>query len=132
MSEYTQGIYADGAAILKDGVMMTIEEILEELRQAALQSGEPVAYWNKNFTFTSFIKLADHIEGETPAGWIPLYTTPQPMVPECLEQFRDFVVDRQFWQIAKINNGNAPLYVTEIEYNALRNLLSAGKGGEHD
>ncbi len=32
MSEYTQGICADGAAILKDGVMMTIEEILEGLR----------------------------------------------------------------------------------------------------
>lgn len=29
--KYTQGVCADGAAILKDGVMMTIEEILAEL-----------------------------------------------------------------------------------------------------
>lgn len=32
MSEYTQGICQDGAAILKNGLMMTIEEILGELR----------------------------------------------------------------------------------------------------
>lgn len=31
MSEYSQGIYQDGAAILKDGRMMTIEEIIAEL-----------------------------------------------------------------------------------------------------
>ncbi len=35
MTEYTQGICEDGAAILKDGVMMTIEEILHELRTSA-------------------------------------------------------------------------------------------------
>jgi len=29
--EYTEGICGDGAAILKDGVMMTIPEILNEL-----------------------------------------------------------------------------------------------------
>lgn len=33
MSEFTQGICADGAAILKDGVMLTPEEIIELLRQ---------------------------------------------------------------------------------------------------
>ena len=32
MSEYTQGACHDGAAILKDGQMMTIEEIIAELR----------------------------------------------------------------------------------------------------
>jgi hypothetical protein len=32
--EYTQGICSDGAAILKDGVMMTIEEILATLNNA--------------------------------------------------------------------------------------------------
>lgn len=32
MSTYTQGVCEDGAAILKDGQMMTIEEILVELR----------------------------------------------------------------------------------------------------
>lgn len=33
MSEYTQGICQDGAAILRDGQQMTIEEILEALRE---------------------------------------------------------------------------------------------------
>lgn len=32
MSEYTQGVCEDGAAILKDGKPLTIEEILAELR----------------------------------------------------------------------------------------------------
>lgn len=31
MSEYTQGICGDAAAILKDGQMMTIEEIVSQL-----------------------------------------------------------------------------------------------------
>lgn len=35
MSEYSQGICQDGAAILKDGQMLTIEDILEELRENA-------------------------------------------------------------------------------------------------
>lgn len=45
MSEFTQGVCADGAAILKDGVMLTIEEIIELLRQgdALMGRGEPVA-----------------------------------------------------------------------------------------
>lgn len=32
MVEFTQGVCQDGAAILKDGKMLTIEEILEHLR----------------------------------------------------------------------------------------------------
>ena len=32
MSEYTQGVMMDGAAILKDGKMLTIDEIVGELR----------------------------------------------------------------------------------------------------
>lgn len=31
MTTYTQGICEDGAAILKDGVMMTVDEIVAEL-----------------------------------------------------------------------------------------------------
>lgn len=31
--EYSQGICQDGAAILKDGQMMTVEEIVKELQQ---------------------------------------------------------------------------------------------------
>ena len=46
-----------------------------------LENTKPVAYWNRDFISASFIKLADHIEGEPPSGWVPLYTTPQP-VPE--------------------------------------------------
>jgi hypothetical protein len=34
MSEYSQGVCEDGAAILKDGLPMTIEQILTELRSA--------------------------------------------------------------------------------------------------
>ncbi|WP_372374231.1 hypothetical protein ACDI10_09935 [Vreelandella venusta] len=33
MSEYTQGVCRDGAAILKDGQPLTIEQILEALRE---------------------------------------------------------------------------------------------------
>ncbi|HBJ28854.1 hypothetical protein, partial [Cobetia sp.] len=33
MSDYTQGVCHDGAAILKDGMPLTIEEILEVLRE---------------------------------------------------------------------------------------------------
>ncbi|AZM95848.1 hypothetical protein [Vreelandella venusta] len=33
MSEYTQGVVADGAAILKDGQPLTIEQVLEALRE---------------------------------------------------------------------------------------------------
>lgn len=36
MSVYTQDICEDGEAILKDGVMMTVEEILHELRFAQI------------------------------------------------------------------------------------------------
>jgi len=34
MPEYSQGICQDGAAILRDGKMLTVEEILEKLRKA--------------------------------------------------------------------------------------------------
>ena len=39
--EYSQGICADGAAILKDGQPMTIEEILEELREGQAARAQP-------------------------------------------------------------------------------------------
>lgn len=38
-AEYTQGVSGDGAAILKNGQTMTIEEILSELRQLAAEHG---------------------------------------------------------------------------------------------
>ena len=33
MTEYTQGVCEDGEAILKDGAIMTIEEVIAELRR---------------------------------------------------------------------------------------------------
>jgi len=42
-SEYTEAICGDGAAILKDGVRMTISEVLAELNQPAAGQSEPVA-----------------------------------------------------------------------------------------
>jgi len=36
---FTQGVCSDGAAILKDGVAMTIEEILAELRNRPVLIG---------------------------------------------------------------------------------------------
>jgi len=44
MSEYTQGICMDGAAILKDGEMLTIEEILEGLRAGEEAKQQATAY----------------------------------------------------------------------------------------
>lgn len=35
MVEYTEGVCEDGAAILRDGQMMTISEVLEALNDAA-------------------------------------------------------------------------------------------------
>lgn len=34
MAEYTEGICGDGAAILKDGVSLSVSEVLNELRVA--------------------------------------------------------------------------------------------------
>ena len=41
--EYSQGVCGDGAAILKDGQPMTIEEILSKLREYELFKTELVA-----------------------------------------------------------------------------------------
>jgi hypothetical protein len=105
-----------------------------------LEATKPVAYWNKDFTFASFIKLADHIEGEPPSGWVPLYTTQQPVVDvnqklvedkyEKLEPALEALVDL-------CNNLNIGTYdeviaaeaALERLYLARKALLSAGKGG---
>jgi len=99
-----------------------------EAWQAALQSGEPVAYWNKNFTFASFIKLADHIEGEPPAGWIPLYTTPQPVVPALT--LEDLNLIRQWHNAVKDAYVNYLQACDADTFAKIEALLSAGKGGE--
>ncbi|MFL1405419.1 hypothetical protein ACJO2E_08760 [Marinobacter sp. M1N3S26] len=41
MTEYTQGVTHDGAVILKDGVAMNIEQILEELQQRDVMKAPP-------------------------------------------------------------------------------------------
>jgi hypothetical protein len=41
---YTQGVCHDGAAILKDGVMMTVDEIVAELSRYAALRAENEAY----------------------------------------------------------------------------------------
>jgi hypothetical protein len=56
----------------------------------------------------------------------------QPVVDKRMAKLRAFVLDHEYWQIAKIFDGRAPLHVTEIEYNALRDLLSAGKENNNE
>lgn len=60
MSEFTQGVCADGAAILKDGVMLTVEEIIELLRQGdrLMGAGEPVA-WVEEYEDERFVHWRD-------------------------------------------------------------------------
>ena len=40
MSEYSQGVCEDGAAVLKEGAQLTIEEILAALRRSEQQAAE--------------------------------------------------------------------------------------------
>lgn len=56
MSEYTQGLCHDGAAILKDGQPLTIEQILEELRKGD----------NKPLTFDQFRQANNQRQLEWP------------------------------------------------------------------
>ena len=70
--EYSQGICQDGAAILKDGVPMTPEEIIAELeRGQAAQSerAEPTApiEWSNHRQSNDEIPY-DHVTAETPFG----------------------------------------------------------------
>lgn len=80
MSEFTQGICTDGAAILKDGVMLTVEEIIELLRQGdkLMGGGEPVAWMyfvnGVHVNFSSFEPPDDAYDAGT---LVPLYDSPQ-------------------------------------------------------
>lgn len=106
--EYSQGVCMDGAAILKDGQMMTIEEILLQLRysQARIaelekknrhhqarrnelraQSGQGVeaVAWCHEKVFVKNIGRGDRFEGTTrkpegmhAVGMVSLYTHPRP------------------------------------------------------
>ncbi len=63
MCEYSQGICQDGAAILKDGQPMSVESIIEELRQGAKQNTElDKAHELLNGIYESGIKLDEFEE----------------------------------------------------------------------
>ena len=72
MSEWTEGVCSNGAAILRDGQPVTISELLEHLnrcesiRSAALEEAAKVAEtWGKReaqITDTAFIPAADNGE----------------------------------------------------------------------
>ena len=59
MTEYTQGICKDGAAILKDGVPMTPEEILEHLIRAESTSND--SFYLQRYTEAGQIQIGDLI-----------------------------------------------------------------------
>lgn len=40
----------------------------------------------------------------------------------------DFFLEYEFWQLAKIDDHRAALYLTEDQYNCVRHLLNASKG----
>jgi hypothetical protein len=76
--EYSQGVCEDGAAILCDGQPLTIEEILDGLRErdkalgklAAMESQEPVASVYKG------AHVSWHVKDDQ--DWQPLYAKPVP------------------------------------------------------
>lgn len=88
MSDYTQGVFEDGAAILKDGLPMTIEQILTELRGA--QDGvEPVGFLGvehfKNDPKMQNVEY-EHNSGTLKPGVYKLYTRPpNAVVPEWIK-----------------------------------------------
>lgn len=94
MSEFTQGVCSGGAAILKDGVMLTIEEIIELLQQGdrLMGAGEPVAilcHESDEFRDTDWFMYqpikpgsAIHQHRQQSKGWktMPVFTHPAPAV----------------------------------------------------
>lgn len=87
MTEYTQGVCEDGAAIIKDGQMLTIEQILDELRQgvelqkqqqkqqAKLAGGQSVAEVIPNVVGVEMAWIDPR--NKPPVG-TKLYTSPPP------------------------------------------------------
>ena len=56
--EYSQGICGDGAAILKDGIAMNVEEIVTELNKLAVNSNR-YKYIRENQVWHRYGDLAD-------------------------------------------------------------------------
>ncbi|MGP2731742.1 hypothetical protein [Serratia bockelmannii] len=84
--QYTEGLCGDGAAILCDGVPMSVSEILAALN-AANRKAQPVALdviarfkeWNTGFPVEKF--KADYVIGWVLANY---YAPPAPAVPDNL------------------------------------------------
>jgi hypothetical protein len=93
---------------------VTIDEAIAGL-QALQHSGEPVAWMSPNKQSLEFSRPDTMYGSHT----IPLYTTPQPVVPA---QWR--VVMRGMIEYAECNDPGNP-YLDQAKV-----LLSAGKGGE--
>lgn len=93
MADFTQGVCGDGAAILKDGVALTIEEVLDLLRKgdALMGGGEPVA-WEFQHEETGAITFVDRQQVEwgfekNNPRWQkigPVYRHPQPSVDDAV------------------------------------------------
>jgi hypothetical protein len=97
---------------------INVKEMAWEAWQAALQSGEPVAWMSPNKQSLEFSR-PDTVYG---SHTIPLYTTPQPVFPEVV------------FDILKAAQGSCRLGLNDIADKqieiAIKALLLAGKGGE--
>jgi hypothetical protein len=96
-----------------------------EAWQAALQhSGEPVAWMSPNKQSLEFSR-PDTVYG---SHTIPLYTTPQPVVPERLESWVELLDEA----LEHTHSGDIrPVRSCIVAVrHAMKTLLSAGKGGE--
>jgi hypothetical protein len=106
----------------RDGCVgyVNVKEMALEAWQAALQhsESEPVAWMSPNKQSLEFSR-PDTVYG---SHTIPLYTTPQPVVPEVV------------FDILKAAQGSCRLGFNDIAEKqiqiAIKALLSAGKGGE--
>lgn len=100
--EYSQGICGDGAAILKDGQPMTIEQIVQELREgqaARAQDAEPVEFrchhcgeltpQPKPFSLTVVCHECGHTTAATIAQSLARHTPVSQQVPEWLSVIED-------------------------------------------
>lgn len=64
---WTEGVCGDGAAILKDGVMQPIEDVIAALNAAEVAQPEPVGPTNEGEWYPGF---ADWLEREMPEGTV--------------------------------------------------------------
>ena len=101
-----------------------MQERLWRAWQAALQSGEPVAWMSPNKQSLEFSR-PDTVYG---SHTIPLYTTPPPVVPDRLESWVELLDEA----LEHTHSGDIrPVRSCIVAVrHAMKALLSAGKGGE--